>query len=489
MKKISELNTKYQLLINIAISILVGFLLIFTCAGYTSILYQQSSLAAYYNDSATFCIMGDYMVRGYTPYVDIFDHKGLYIFYYTALYHFLGKFGVFLIQWLVVSFAICFIAKTIRLFSEDIRLIIFGIMIFFIAYAFTGQTPNDVDLEIPFYTLMIYFYLRGIKDNDYKLLMFGNIFAGIGAGIALNLRVSDALLPLSFVIFYFVKIIKDKQKIIYLFRDAGIVLGGIILMTLPCLLHAYLGGFLNEMINSVYISNFKYVSTNSDRSDGVPIVAILGTIIVYAIYVTLIIFKRKEIPLDLILFILVSAGVSFIIEIIIAYYPFYLIVLYSYLAISIPVLMSYYNIKNIVKNIIVAASSALFIGSLVFNPITVFSNKAVDTNNLNYLNETVPEESKDKHSIIFGTPALYLMCDVTIGYGDFTSQHNHILISETYSKERLLSFLDSGDCHYIICSNSTKKFVNSLMSELTSTYTYIDTSLEVTINVYKHNII
>ena len=92
----NSLKNNHHLLYIALVSIVLGFLTMLTCSCVTSFIYKTMSCAPYYNDGAMFYLMGSYMAKGYTPYIEIFDHKGLYIFYLNAIGGVLGRTGVFL---------------------------------------------------------------------------------------------------------------------------------------------------------------------------------------------------------------------------------------------------------------------------------------------------------------------------------------------------------------------------------------------------------
>ena len=483
---LNKFESKHPIIYLVVVAFIFGFITILSCSCITSFLYPQMSGYVYYNDALVFCELGKSMVQGYKPYVDIFDHKGLYIFYYTAIGGILGIKGVMIVQVLLISIVFAFIYKSLKIYTND-KLLIFSALFFFGAlYAFTGQTPNDCDLELPFITIMIYFYLLGIKDNDYKKFMYGNIALGIATGIAFNLRMSDALVPFAFVCFYAYKSIKDKQ-VKYIFRDAGIVIGLILLMSIPPFVHAYFGGFFDDMVQSVYLNNFKYITTTGMRRDGVPMVAYILLPIIAGLFILLTILKRKELTIDDRIFIYVTMGVSFLVELVIAFYPHYLIVLYSYLVIILGRLISLYvkTEENKARKPILIGLASIFVISLFFNPTIYAVNYQKDMNTINYINNTVTDEDKDGHILIFGPPALYELTGIRINYGDFTCQTNHVLISERYSTENLIKFLNSEECHYYMVSPVNSIFLDTVEFDRAS-YELVPTDLNVSVTIYHH---
>ena len=438
-----------------------------------------------------FHILGASMAKGYTPYVEVFDHKGLYLFYYTVIGGLLGKVGIFFIQLILMSVTYFFIYKAIKLYSDKTSIIASAFFLFAIFYAFSGQTPNDSDLEMPFNALMIYFYLKAMKENNPKDFLLGNIFAGISAGIAVNLRMSDALLPFSFTVYFFVRSIMKKEYKDLLI-NAGIVVGTMLVMSIPPFVHAAAGGFLNDMVDAVYLNNFKYITTTGQRDDGVPIVAYIAVPFIILVFFLLIFFKRKNWDKDFMIFVGVTCGVCSVIEIVIAFYPHYFIVLYPYLAVMLTILLTpYLEFEQVERKKTKPISFGLMMLTIVsfsFNPILYGLNRGTDINNINFINNTISEEDRNGHTLIFGSPAFYLTNNIKIGYGDFSCQDNHILFSERYSKANLLAYLDSNNSAYLITNAGHVKQAEDLFKELTTTYTKVTPPAGTTITIYQHNI-
>ena len=485
---VKEFFNKHHALYIALVALVLSFLTLLSCSCITSFIYSRVPDAPYYNDGAMFYIMGSSMANGYTPYIDVFDHKGLYIFYYTAISGALGRTGLFFVILILLSISVFFIYKTIELHTES-KVIIFISLLFFLAiYAFSGQIPNDSDLEMPFNAVMVYFYVRALKSDNDKDFYFGNVFAGISAGIAINLRMSDALVPFAFTVYILVYSIMHK-KWKFLFINAGIVLGGIVVMSIPPFLHAYVGGFLNDMLEAVYVSNFSYIATSGVK-EGHQIFAYLLIPSLVVIYALLLYFKRKEFGRDFIIFIGVSVGVALLVELVIANYPHYFIVLYPYISVSvtlcaIPYLTNEQGANRIGKAVNISMIALMTIAYL-FNPIFYGLNEATNKKNVAYINETISEEGKNGHTLVFCSPSYYISADIKVGYGDFACQSNHVQVSKRFSRENLIAYLDSQESEYVILDDGSYSFVSSLFIELKNNQYQVVTAPEgVSISIYQ----
>ena len=115
---IKNFINKHHTLYVIILSALISFLTILFASVTDSFIYPQLSCISYYNDATMFYIMGASLTKGYTPYVDIFDHKGLYIWYYNILAGVMGRPGVFIVEFIFISVTTYFIYKAVELFTK-----------------------------------------------------------------------------------------------------------------------------------------------------------------------------------------------------------------------------------------------------------------------------------------------------------------------------------------------------------------------------------
>ena len=106
--------SKHPNIVLLIMSFLMSSVIILLSCSLASFLYPTIAMQPYYNDPSTFVIMGKEMAAGKTPYIEIFDHKGLYIFYITVLYAFLGKFGIFLAMSIFMTMSLLFLLLTLK---------------------------------------------------------------------------------------------------------------------------------------------------------------------------------------------------------------------------------------------------------------------------------------------------------------------------------------------------------------------------------------
>ena len=469
MKKLRNYFLNHQYLTLIIMSLVMGLLTIFIASSASSFLYNHFPVVRYVNDSNTFYYIGRQIAAGKTPYLEIFDHKGLYLFYYAALGNLLGgKIGFFFLQSLTMGATFFLTILSMREFKIHKFIIFSSTLLLGACYCFSMQSPGDFELQLPFITLMIYFYAKGLMREDNKSFLLGNVFAGVSAGVAINVRASDAMVPFAFVIAFLVISIKNK-KIKGLFINAALCLASLILICIPPLIHSIAGGFTAEMYQSIILDNFRYVGSSSDRYDSSSLLsrlAIVGIMIVYFLFA---IINRKKMVKDEFLIFMVGGGVLFVLQLIIAFYIHYLFIMFTFLFIFISRSFSLFFTEE--KKWCISfkiVSLLVMLGSMVFFPTWYYSSIEKFTNKvITLIEENISlEERQSGHVLCLQTSsAIYLNSNINNGYPDFCCQYNHVNLSKYYTHEKLLDYLKSGECHYVISwENSDKDDRDIIMS-------------------------
>ena len=454
-----------------------------------SFIYPTIAMQPYYNDPSTFVIMGKEMVDGKIPYVEIFDHKGLYIFYITALYAYLGKFGIFLIMTLFITVSLVFLVLTLKELGYDDRTVLVGLLLFAALYTFFAQFPGDADVILMIGMIMLYFYIKGYKNEDESCYSIAAVFAGISAGIALNIRPSDAMLGFAFMVFYLINCVRNRKWIAAL-REAALCLMALLLAALPAYLHAYSGNFLNEMIDAVFISNFRYLGSNADKSVLLMWLSRLIVAIVFGGIILLWFFKRKEYKIEESLFIVIISGVLFVIQFAIALFAHYLISVSGFIAIALVIVINKYKLLELGKKTrmpITIGMIAVFAISLMFNPILYLSHLDYDKGDIAYIKETISEQDRKEHTFLFSVyPGLYLNTGVGIIYPDFNAQTYHLKLSKNYTKEHMSKFVQSSKVKYFVAKKEDLEVATTLFGNANYVEVEKQTEYPTTIVIYKH---
>ena len=443
----------------------------------------------YYNDPSTFVVMGKEMVAGKTPYIEIFDHKGLYIFYVTVLYAFMGRFGIFLTMTVFITISLVFLVLALKELELGHRTTFVGLLLFTALYVFFAQFPGDADLIVMVGMMMFYFYAKGYKKGNDKYYLIACVLAGVSAGIAFNIRPSDAMLGFAFMVFYLTKRIREKKWLI-LVRDAAICLGALLLIMLPAYIHACCGHFLNEMVDAVFISNFRYLGSAADKSVVLMWVSRLIVVGIFGLIILLWFFKRKEYQIEESLFVLILSSIILVLQFAIALFAHYLISVSGFIAIALMIVVSKYKLLDEDKKSAKPLTYAMvfvFALSLIFNPVLFLTHYQLDRGDIAYMKENISEEDRKEHTFLFSVyPGLYLNTGVEIIYPDFNAQTYHMKLSKNFTEEDMSNFVQSETVKYVVTRKKEKEKAVALFGN--ANYEEIEnlTNLPTTIIIYHH---
>jgi len=436
------------------LSLVLSFLSVTFGNGISSFLYSNFRIDAFTSDPDFFYFTASLMLKGKIPYIDFYDHKGLYVFYFHALGQLIGgRVGLYFLEllWLVPVFY--FLILTCEEFHFQRRLSVLLAIFFATVLIAQFSGGSDEEVELPFISLALYFYVRALNrssDNDF---MIGNILWGVSAGICLNLRPSDCMFALSAVIFYAVHMFSQRRYLIVL-RDAALCVGAIFLLSIPPYVHAISQGFLNQMFEAVILSNFSYIASAAG-STWVRYLCwgLLGLGLVMFGFIMF--FLKKKIPFDEWQFYLVSMIVVFPLQFAIARFTHYWILAYPFCCLLLGRYLQFAPWFNNSRRTFRATVSAVLVALCtlcVWWPAYYFvpCHDQVDRTISSVLQEAIPESSRDGRTIgVDVENGIYLLGDITPDYKDYAMQSWHSRFDETLIP-RLEEYLTSGDVDYVL---------------------------------------
>ncbi len=251
------------------------------------------------SDSTVFLYIGQQMKRGLVPYTDLFDHKGI-------LMYWLEWFGMTLTP---DSFVGVWLVEVVNLFALAIIILKIGNLfalkkmssyftVLVVLATFNGYLAYEggnlvEEYALPWISLALYLFLKYFETHIYRLRDI--IWIGIGFMIVLLLRVNMitvwiAFLPIIFFSFLYKKKWKDVGKCILGF---GI---GCSLVLVPVLLYAYRTDCLVAMWRYYVQFNLGYSESESNLFANVQTAWFLMTIsfVGFAIFVLSAIKFRKN---------------------------------------------------------------------------------------------------------------------------------------------------------------------------------------------------
>lgn len=168
------------------------FILMLFCSGASPI------IDFIFTDSAVFQTIGKAMTVGKIPYVDLFDHKGVYIYFINYLGYLIQReTGVWLIEALFWAINGILVYRIIREYVEDKGLLELVSMLWIMVFLnyFTFLAGNSVETYgVTFQLLSILLVIKQLKKNEVKHSVLTMFIHGICVGIVLCLRANLVLM-------------------------------------------------------------------------------------------------------------------------------------------------------------------------------------------------------------------------------------------------------------------------------------------------------
>ena len=461
-----------KILSSLLIGLFIAFILVTFMVSMSSWIYPLSSTNAMVNDGNIFFYIGQLLNQGKTPYVEVFDHKGLYLFYYVTLGT-IGnsKYMLYFLQIIFFGISNFFLILTLREYDFKFLGTVSTIFLLTSILLVSQQSVGDYEVQFPFLCMMQYFFFRGLKNHSDKDYYISAILMGICAGVAINVRASDAMVSFAFFVALFVLLVKEKQYK-EMFSCVGLTLISLIIISLPPYLHALCGGFFNDMFEATIIDNFRYVGMDKDTSYVLLMRILIGLLVV--IFVVLIFLNRKKISKDEIICHSISLGIMCILQLILAQYPHYLFICLPYFIFTLVRLLSLFNFKKYIRFSFQGLSFLFLLGAAIYVPTSYYLNdyqKAIDIKE--FVDAKISKEDKKGHTLALDCScAIYTNSEICVSYGDFSVQTYHTKISKRFSKENLESYILSSDSHFIITDANEKEEYYIYMNSLAQTLIY-----------------
>lgn len=224
-----------------------------------------------FNDSSIFLYIGKRMHCGYVPYKDLFDHKGIILYFieYLGLTLVPNKFvGVWLIE-VLCAFATCvYLLKTGRLFTNDrmvLYLSVFAVLIVCGNHLYEGGNLSE-EYALPWIAMAVYVFYKYFVRQTYRRREL--VLIGGGFLIVLMLRANMTAVWITFLPIVFLSLVyrrkwRDMAECVVCFSAGALAVG------LPVLFYCIATGSLNDMITYYWRFNLNYVN------DGTTIAQVL----------------------------------------------------------------------------------------------------------------------------------------------------------------------------------------------------------------------
>lgn len=442
-------------LFDIVIAFIMGFLAHLFFSNATSPLYSIYAYSAPSLDNNFIVYSASLLLNGKTPYLDFFDHKGLYHLYLNALGLMMGKYGVYILESLFFALTLLFLLRSIRLLSSNkvapyVLVILFSLIIKMV----TGGGNLMGEWLTPYLAIFLYFFILAKHRGKTHFYYLAAIFMGLMAGFSLNSRPLECLWSGCAAIYLSIIFIKER-KFLPLFYCAlisifamGIVIGAFSLI-------AYNGGYLQEMYSALFESNFAYVFkgglTNLGLTDFVSCLLIALFLITISILVYVYEIRHKT-PSDYAFFLFFMSLLPTVMLLPIARFYSYFYSFFPIYALSFAYFFHELKFKKaktslLLNRIVIGALSlsclVVAIGEPILyysNTVTAFSNKVSNELSL-AIKETIPEEDAEKEDAVL---AIDCNCAVYL-YGGFTTTNPYFANQSWWglSEEGIIEYTNS----------------------------------------------
>lgn len=232
------------------------------CAGSSPLIDNMKT------DSSVFFTIGRSMVSGKIPYLDLFDHKGWYIYFFNYLAACLDSettFGLFIIECLFMTVnSILFYKIADLIFGTQVSIFYkcfcSGTMLLFTLNSLTYPGGNCIETYgLTFQLISIYLIIRYYNRKDVSHPPVFMFFHGICAGVMLGLRANMVAMwgGIALILLIRLLIYKKYKSLVY---NLFLGIAGVFVGLLPMILYCLKTHSLAAMIQQSLFFNLEYSS-------------------------------------------------------------------------------------------------------------------------------------------------------------------------------------------------------------------------------------
>lgn len=252
------------------------------------------------------------ILNGQKPYIDIYDHKGIWHLGIYILAMLISKqYGLLILEIISGAITIYFYIEAIRILTKSLTNRFIAIFFFMIIRFLVGTGATIGMWLLPFITMYIYFYLKAIKENKDNLFIYGSISLGLAVSFALNSRPVDMVYVWGGVFYIFFYLISEK-KFSLLIKNAVAAFISFIIPVIVITIIAVSNGFFNEMVKSIFLDNFKYVARDDELLIEGIIFRVLSAILLLFYAFLYFVYKKHVADKRLNLFFFIMAVATFL---------------------------------------------------------------------------------------------------------------------------------------------------------------------------------
>lgn len=217
------------------------------------------------HDSSMFLYFGKGIREGLVPYKDMFDHKGIVLFWLQYIGVLIGggnfSFGLWIVEICFYLVTMIYMFKTLFFLTKKCITSSVAILILTAPIIQTLDGGNySEEFALPLLSISIYIIVllifRKTKESP-ALIVFG-----IMGALTFFLRANMIFLWVVFCLFLILKGLKEK-KISQLLKQASLVAIGGVLVCLVVIAYTVYTGSFQDMIYQTFVLNYQYTDGNN----------------------------------------------------------------------------------------------------------------------------------------------------------------------------------------------------------------------------------
>lgn len=283
-KECKQITNKQEYILFAVMSVITGLF----CLGTSPLIHAMGT------DSEVFYMMGKGMVDGKVAYRELFDHKGLYLYFFNAMgvaidAVFGVEIGVCLVEMIFIFANLCCVYKLCVGIGLECNFSVISTLIFLALSQnyFTAQGGNCVETyAMTFQLIALVFMYRIMCEESEQKIFWYMMIQGACSGICLFIRANLVIMWIPFGIYLFMKLLKEKKEKV-LVRALFGLLAGVALSAVPVMAYGLYYSCIEEMYFAMFSFNLKYVALGASGANiGVYLSSILKNPIVLVLAIS-----------------------------------------------------------------------------------------------------------------------------------------------------------------------------------------------------------
>ncbi len=292
--------------LEIGLSLALAFFLSLFFSFSLSPLYPLPGISSFTYDNEFFLLEASLLLEGRVPYVDFYDHKGTFHVYLTALGLLMGgRGGVFLLEVLAGAFSFFFLLRSAYLLfprrSRASSFLLAASLSVLGRFLVLNGGGHEGEWILPWVSLSLFLLLFGTLRKKNWAVLLSMFLSGTAAGLSLMSRPLDAFAALSICFLRLLLVLKEKEPILHLAKDAALAFLGLLPPLSLFLGLAAGGGYLDAMLEALLGGNASYLSSIGTEIYPLDqfLLTFLGALVSSCFYLGIgALYRRRGAPLD-----------------------------------------------------------------------------------------------------------------------------------------------------------------------------------------------